>query len=679
MKTGILRPCLMLALAVAAQGCGNKDDNGVHVSELERLELSDAKLTKLGASATQTMILNGVAINTIGVSSDPHFFSFNDCNTCDSVAASASAESADGNFSTTTTQESGVDESDRVKYDGSNLYLAANPVYTYWAWGADEGETESDADRPHVRVLQRNPDDSLSHVTNFALPDGTRSLENLYVGNDRLAALYGVFENNASNNDASTGFLGDIWYPYEQNFGIRIADVTDVQEIVTLATYQIDGHVLSSRRIEDKLYVVSTYSPNIKMDTYPETDAERQAFYEALSQDDSLQYLPTIKDGDGTSPLVAASDCYLPEGTSDKYGHASVVTLTTFNLTSPDNYDSVCVLASVDGFYASSKAIYFYGAQYDEPQSDGTNMPNTVIHKFSYDGDSVTYKATGKVRGSVSSQNAHLRFNEKDDYLRLVTTQTDWRRGEIDHTLYVLQPGSDNELELVAHLPNDARPKKIGKPGEDIYAVRYFGDKAYVVTFERIDPLYVLDLSTPLDPKIAGELEVPGYSAYLQPLNDKYVVGIGQQIDPNREANTVVEGAKIELYDVGDMAAPKVVSTLVFENGYTPVEWDYHALTQLQTGDNEFRLALPVYTWQSQQVSADTWLWQQSNSMRLISVDVSAASPGLSQVGSLDVEDDKSSNWGDRAVLHGDIVYYVRHNDIWQSYWSNPGYLVGPF
>ena len=66
-------------------------------------------------------------------------------------------------------------------------------------------------------------------------------------------------------------------------------------------------------------------------------------------------------------------------------------------------------------------------------------------------------------------------------------------------------------MGLLSRLPNDARPEPIGKPGEDVYAVRYFGDKAYVVTFERIDPLYVMDLSNPLEPHITGALEIPGF------------------------------------------------------------------------------------------------------------------------------------------------------------------------
>ena len=681
---------LPIVIALALTGCNSSDGNSrepeVKVTDLEPLQVSSDQLVRLGAEQSNRLIRNGIMLNTFG-----SFGEQAGCTTCEMAVDTAAAESAadDGGFSTTTTQETGVDESDRVKYDGQHIYLASNNYGSYHILEADAGQEQDVRELPNVRILTRNEDDSLTENSIIALGTNVSSVDDLYVNQGNLAAIYHVFEpiTTGSGNSAATSDLAiDIWYPYQQKFGLSFNDVSEPNAVVNQATYEIDGYVLSSRRIGNKLYVVSSYAPQLFLDTYPTDESQQQDLYEQLKQDDELQLLPSITSGSSESALVNADACYMPQDAEQNDGFGSVVTLTTFDLAEPEDYDSICLLSSVNGFYASSEAIYFYATSYEQTSGDtddittNTDSASTIIHKFAYVQDSVEYAATGKVEGRLGWNNPHLRFSEKNGYLRVLTTQRNFSAGQIDHNLYVLQPDNNRNLNLVAQLPNDDQPKKIGKPGEDVYAVRYFGDKAYVVTFERIDPLYVLDLAEPTDPKIAGELEIPGYSAYLQPLSENYVLGIGQQVDPNvGNSNNVVEGAKVELYDVSDMTSPQVVSTLVFENGYSPVEWDYHALTQLKVSDELFKFALPVYSWSSEKINNNTWQWQETNSMRLLEVRLTGDSAEMTQVGSLEVNSDYHGNWGDRAVLHNDLIYYVRHNDVWQSYWSTPSVLNGPY
>ena len=672
--------------AMGLTGCNwNDDDPDINVSELQKLDASGEKLVKLGEESARTLIRNGLVLSSIE--------SHTSCNNCspalaETVDASVSASStADSGYSGTTTQEVGVDESDRVKYDGDHLFLASNHYDVVGLPVISEGNENDPRMGPHIRILSRNGDDTLTESAIVGLGESATGVNELYVNDGKMAAIYQVYEPEEAQGDSSSEnhvavslVPADMWYPYQQKFGLNFSDVSDVNSVQELASYTIDGYVLSSRRIGDKLYLVSSYAPQLDIQSWPESTIQQQAVYEELSKDDSLKLLPSIRNGQEKADLVSASDCYIPQLTDETAGYGSVVTLTTFDLNEPDKHESVCLLSPVDGFYASQEAVYFYATAYQEPDEPTDNwQASTVIHKFSYLDNSVDYAATGQVKGHVGWQNSHLRFSEKSDLLRVVTSQRDEQTNDLEHMLFVLEPNDIQELELIAHLPNDKRTAKIGKPGEDVYAVRYFGDKAYIVTFERIDPLYVLDLSEPRDPKLAGELEVPGYSAYLQPLSDDFVLGIGQQIDPNTSNNNIVEGAKIELYDVSDMQSPQVVSTLVFENGYTPAEWDYHALTQLKTSEDKYKMALPVYSWQTEQVGQDSWEWQRQNTMRLIDVDISSSNPGLAQAGSLNVKDDYYGNWGDRAVLHGDIVYYVRHNSVWQSYWSTPNIINGPF
>ena len=119
---------------------------------------------------------------------------------------------------------------------------------------------------------------------------------------------------------------------------------------------------------------------------------------------------------------------------------------------------------------------------------------------------------------------SQLRLSENDEFLRVVTT--DYSDSNPVHRLSILSE-QGGELSNIATLPNESQPEAIGKPGEDVYAVRFTNDKAYIVTFERTDPLYVIDLTDNAQPEIIGSLEIPGYSSYLHPLSNNYLLGIG--------------------------------------------------------------------------------------------------------------------------------------------------------
>ncbi len=117
---------------------------------------------------------------------------------------------------------------------------------------------------------------------------------------------------------------------------------------------------------------------------------------------------------------------------------------------------------------------------------------------------------------------------------------------------------------------------QVGGIGRDerIYAVRFIADRGYVVTFRQIDPLYVVDLSNPNAPTVAGELEMTGYSAYLHPVGDGLLLGVG------REATEWggLLGTQVSLFDVSDANAPRLVDRFALEgDGGSEVEWDHHA------------------------------------------------------------------------------------------------------
>jgi uncharacterized secreted protein with C-terminal beta-propeller domain len=110
--------------------------------------------------------------------------------------------------------------------------------------------------------------------------------------------------------------------------------------------------------------------------------------------------------------------------------------------------------------------------------------------------------------------------------------------------------------------------------GERIYAVRFLGDAGYVVTFRQTDPLYTLDLADPEHPRVAGQLDLLGYSAYLHPVDGDLLLGVGQGADESGRP----QGLQVSLFDVSDPAHPKRVGNLVL-GGYSSstAEWDHHA------------------------------------------------------------------------------------------------------
>jgi uncharacterized secreted protein with C-terminal beta-propeller domain len=179
-------------------------------------------------------------------------------------------------------------------------------------------------------------------------------------------------------------------------------------------------------------------------------------------------------------------------------------------------------------------------------------MEKTVITKIALNGKNLTYKATGEVTGSVLNQFA---MDEAGDNFRIATTKNqtwlpygDEAGQKSFNNLYVL----DKDMKTVGSLEELAT-------GERIYSVRFMGKRAYMVTFQQTDPLFVIDLSEATKPKVLGELKMPGFSNYLHPYDDTTLIGIGKEtIDKNGQILT--SGLKLSLFDVANVKAPKEIA-----------------------------------------------------------------------------------------------------------------------
>jgi len=404
------------------------------------------------------------------------------------------------------------------------------------------------------------------------------------------------------------------------------------------------------------------------------TEQEQLANYLRILDTPDDELMPKMYRNGVAQALYAAEDCAIPAAATAQDGYAQLVSVIRVNMELPDDISASCVSTMADLLYMSKDNLYVVS----------TLDNQTVLHKIRLDA-TLSYQASGSVNGVIGWNGPRqLRLSEQDNYLRIVAS--DYTGSMPVHQLSVLaQQG--NSLNVVATLPNRDAPEVLGKPGEDIYAVRFFGNRAYIVTFERIDPLYVIDVENPLSPTILGTLEIPGYSSYLHPMDNNFLLGVGQQVNRSDipENGTVAfepptrEGIKISLFDIADPSHPREVNSIVMAQTYTPVEYDYRALTVLNN-NGHYQFAMPVEQWGLVKDEFDYWLPQSS--LLLLDVDTSSASAQLRLTNQLKIRSDADHyvfGGEDRSVIHGEHVFYAHGNQLWQSLWQENSSLIGPF
>ncbi|KMT64894.1 beta-propeller domain-containing protein [Catenovulum maritimum] len=660
------------------------DDTETQITKVPDLNPSELSFTALRPSNNNeflTYLKNGVYINA----SSQYYKNY-----APEMVADAASDNASGGFSQTITQEAGVDEADRVKYDGNIFYIAANR-YSNFVFSDDlnpatENQTVANS---HIRVMQREADKSLTELSKIELgsSETNSSIKGLYLADNKLSVLSEQY-----NYYQYIDLAIDVWRRQQQRFNFSLFDVTTPSIPSSQVSYEIEGYMISSRRIDNKLFIISSFSPNVDNLVFAQTqDEELENYKKVLSLQES-DLMPSYTNQDGETKLLVSSDnCYLPADASDKDGYDAIVTLTSINLDNPAEVNSVCVNSHIQGIYASDSSIYMYGSDYNQ---------KSFIHQFNVSSQDIDYIASTELTGHFGWNQTNLRFSEYNGYLRVVTSlRNNNENDRLEHKLHILKANTATKnLDLIANLPNETETDPIGKPNEDIYAVRYYGDKAYIVTFERIDPLYVIDLSDETAPKIVGELEIPGFSSYLHPISDKLIFAIGQEIDQNRFlreptpdnisiAPPTQEGAKVVLFDVSDPQNPTEIGKKIFPNGYTPAEYNYHALTYLKISDDEHRFALPIQTWGVTQ-TADTGVWRETTELALFEVKTQDSSTALNHKSSVQPALDGNAYIGsyeDRAILHKDdslsldSIFYLHGNQFWHATWDDPSVTNGPY
>jgi len=392
---------------------------------------------------------------------------------------------------------------------------------------------------------------------------------------------------------------GDFFYPAYPGDSTMISevDLSDPASMKVTRTLTIEGRYLSARLIDGTVrVVVSSYPADLPF-VYPTNEASEDIALESnrkvIDQTTLEDWLPeyTLIESDGSTTeglLVACNRTHRP---AEFAGFETLSVLTFGAEDGVDAGDAAAVIASGETVYSSTEAIYVATNVWVPPSifGDGSldvmdDSYSTAIHKFSLNGsDPAEYEASGSVRGHLLNQFA---MDEYEGRLRVATTDgPPWGFDDTSESFVtVLEQQGDQLVEV-------GRVGEMGK-GERIFSVRFIGEAAYVVTFRQTDPLYVVDLSDPANPTVAGELKILGYSAYLHPIGDGRLIGIGQEA--TEEGRTV--GAKVSLFDVSDPSDPREVDSWVMEDSYTDVEWDHHAFLYWAP---EQIMVMPLQDWSS--------------------------------------------------------------------------------
>ena len=404
--------------------------------------------------------------------------------------------------STTNVQVTGVDEEDIVKTDDQG--------YIYLITGNN------------VSILKAYPPENATLVSTITFADMIPI--GIFVNADRLAVLGSkgnaiTVEPYVIRISAPSMFIGanaPSWgYYSDATTYAKIYDVSDRTNPRLLTTVTASGEFISSRMIGEYVYFVSSQLAYYTLRILPNLTIDKVN-------------LPKI-DVNGGTKEVTAPEIYFTNTTDTSYLFTTVVAFNVQNTAENPTYKTI-MLGGTSAMYVSLNNIYVTFPQY------GT----TSIYRIHMENSTITPEAQGEVPGSVLSQ---FSMDEYDNHFRIVTTT--WENGSTQN-VYVL----NMNMSIVGSLTGLA-------PNENFHTARFVGNRCYLVTFQSIDPLFVINLTDPTNPTVLGELWVPGYSDYLHPYDENHLIGIGKETEAAEGGFFAwYQGIKIALFDVSDVSNP---------------------------------------------------------------------------------------------------------------------------
>ena len=437
--------------------------------------------------------------------------------TQETAVDSTNAKGGSDDFSITNIQVEGVDEADIVKTDGKYAYvISGNKAF----------------------IVDAYPSENMNIVSTISLEENENPIE-LFITENKLLLFtnsgyynYYMYEDNSQNCLGGTGCIPE--FGYGGFISAKTYNISDRANPVLENNVEIEGSYVSSRLIGNNAYYVVNAYPRYE----PYWDGNNYVY------DANDPIIPLQRVNGVTSKIAEATEVgYIPGVPAQRF-----VTVAALNLENQELNKEV-IAASGQSVYASQDNLYLAEQIWNRIvpmpllgtafSSNWNNTEKTSIAKFNLDNGKVNFASEGTVPGRILNQ---FSMDEHKGNFRIATT-VGWNGY---NNVYVL----DKDMNLIGALEGLA-------PGESIYSSRFMGDKGYIVTFKKTDPLFVLDLSDPTNPTILGKLKIPGYSDYLHPIDETHLIGLGKDtIESTYGDFAWYQGIKMAIFDVSDVNNP---------------------------------------------------------------------------------------------------------------------------
>ena len=503
-------------------------------------------------------------------------------------SAGSSNKGAVDDATHTNVQEQGVDEADIIKHNNNNIFYLATD---------DKGKSRLYTHTFADLVAGQKKAQEISVFTD----EKSVQAQDLYLYNDQLIVLGNSFHAYRIAAEVSPKTLSRmVLPPYFMNneIYIEVYDVKDIKAIKRTQSIKVQGHLNNTRLANGKLYVVSSYNPYLKV-TYKRTHIPcKDGYYQLVDKEGKcyeIDYddytikekhlIPKITHNGKSSDLVGHQHFY----SAMKVNNLDQITTTTaFDLSGFESKNLSLMINSYQ-LYMSPKALYLTHEHYDyspftTASSERIDRTKTAIYKIALD-KQLDFIDHIVIEGRAINQFA---FSEYKGVLRVATTKG-----------YAFNDTTDNMVYTIAEengvLKQKALLKGLGKKGEVIRAVRFMGDKGFVVTFKQTDPFYTIDLSDPDSPKKAGELSIPGFSTYLHSVGDNQILALGNDADSEGR----VTAMQVQLFDISTFKSPKLVDKYLFDKtAFSNALYNHKAFT-FRPSDKKFAIYINSYDYKS--------------------------------------------------------------------------------
>ena len=426
--------------------------------------------------------------------------------------------------SETNTQVANVDEADIVKTDGEYIYyIVQNNLIIVKAQNLEivkEVSFKSDSSNKTINVRE------------------------MFLYDNKLVVISNKMDGTGSNFTSEyKSMCYDVAFIGKTYTVATVYDITDKTDVKIVREVEVEGNYLSARMIEDNVYLAANkylYLYNTK--------------WEEMNEDEIRPYFKDTATSTDYKCINYKDMYYSPESEETNY-----LNIVGFSVKNNRDANVRTILGSGDDIYMSEENLYVANCVYDF--NNKASKDKTKIYKFELNRTNIKCVATGEVDGTIINQFA---MDEKDGYFRIATTLNSAITQNKYNNVYVL----NNELKTVGKLENLAK-------GERIYSVRFMGNRVYMVTFKQVDPLFVIDLANPTNPKVLGELKIPGFSEYLHPYDETHIIGFGKDTKETSTGATIT-GMKMALFDVSNPNEPKQMYTIKVGDKYSYSELSYN-------------------------------------------------------------------------------------------------------